>query len=512
VWRIPARDDDDPPAAPEVFACSRALQGSGNEGLSLFGANGIAERDGALYVSVTFGPMEATGPSSVIYRIPKSSPAAMVPVYTYHPALVAPGVAVPPIADGLRIRCRVSVDFYPPGGRLQVQIREIDPTFTLGDLARRRAETLAALAEAGLMERNKALELPPLPFSIALVTSVGSAAYHDFLATLAESGYGFRVLAVHSAVQGAEAERSLPGALALAAASACDCVVLIRGGGAKSDLAVFDSQAVAEAVARATKPVLTGLGHEIDEAVADLVAWRSFKTPTKVAEELVARIANAETAVVRLRDQLARQARLTVAEAEGRLARAERRAVAARTRLTQVGLRLATLAEGLRRVARHRLRVAEQQVALQRTGAHAAPRIQHHPRRQRRGLARPGGGRRRSRDPHRPRRGANLEPRRNRRPERFRRVAGQGEAMSPKKSEGAAPSEVAPGSGSAGEPGFTAAMRELESILQRIEGDDLDIDRLAEELRRATALLELCRGKIRRAEVEARTGLARSHR
>ena len=74
--------------------------------------------------------------------------------------------------------------------------------------------------------------------------------------------------------------------------------------------------------------------------------------------------------------------------------------------------------------------------------------------------------------------------------------------MSPKKSEGAAPSEVAPGSGSAGEPGFTAAMRELESILQRIEGDDLDIDRLAEELRRATALLELCRGKIRRAEVE----------
>ncbi len=267
------------------------------------------------------------------------------------------------LADGLRIRCRVSVDFYPPGGRLQVQIREIDPTFTLGDLARRRAETLAALAEAGLMERNKALELPPLPFSIALVTSVGSAAYHDFLATLAESGYGFRVLAVHSAVQGAEAERSLPGALALAAASACDCVVLIRGGGAKSDLAVFDSQAVAEAVARATKPVLTGLGHEIDEAVADLVAWRSFKTPTKVAEELVARIANAETAVVRLRDQLARQARLTVAEAEGRLARAERRAVAARTRLTQVGLRLATLAEGLRRVARHRLRVAEQQVA-----------------------------------------------------------------------------------------------------------------------------------------------------
>ncbi len=267
------------------------------------------------------------------------------------------------LAEGLRIRCRVSVDFYPPGGRLQIQIREIDPTFTLGDLAQRRLETLAALAEAGLMERNKALELPPLPLAIALVTSVGSAAYHDFLATLRESGYAFRVLAVHSAVQGAEAERSLPGALALAAASPCDCVVLIRGGGAKSDLAVFDSQAVAEAVARAAKPVLTGLGHEIDEAVADLVAWRSFKTPTKVAEELVARIANAEAAADRLREQMMRQARLAVAEAGGRLARAERRAVAARARLAQAGLRLATLAEGLRRVARHRLRSAEQQLA-----------------------------------------------------------------------------------------------------------------------------------------------------
>ncbi len=267
------------------------------------------------------------------------------------------------LADGLRIRCRVSVDFYPPGGRLQVQIREIDSAFTLGDLAKRRQETLQALAEAGLMERNRALPLPALPLAIALVTSTGSAAYHDFLATLRESGYAFRVLVVHSAVQGAEAERSLPGALALAAGAACDCIVLIRGGGSKSDLAVFDSQAVAEAIARAAKPVLTGLGHEIDESVADLVAHQSFKTPTKVAEELVARIAGAELAVARLREQLMRQARLAVAEAGGRLARAERRAVAARARLAQVSHRLVALAEALRRVALHRLRTADLQLA-----------------------------------------------------------------------------------------------------------------------------------------------------
>jgi len=267
------------------------------------------------------------------------------------------------LADGLRIRCRASVDFYPPGGRLQVQIREIDPTFTLGDLAQRRQETLQALSAAGLLETNRALPLPALPMSIALVTSAGSAAYHDFLATLRESGYAFRVLVVHSAVQGAEAERSLPSALALAAGTNCDCIVLIRGGGSKSDLAVFDSQAVAEAVARAAKPVLTGLGHEIDESVADLVAHQSFKTPTKVAEELVARISGAELAVARLREQLMRQARLAMAEAGGRLARAERRAVAARLRLAQISLRLAALAEGLRRVAMHRLRSADQQLA-----------------------------------------------------------------------------------------------------------------------------------------------------
>ncbi len=267
------------------------------------------------------------------------------------------------LADGLRIRCRVSVDFYPPGGRLQVQIREIDPTFTLGDLAQRRQETLQALAEAGLMERNRALLLPVLPLAIALVTSTGSAAYHDFLATLRESGFAFRVLVVHSAVQGAEAERSLPGALALAAGTACDCIVLIRGGGSKSDLAVFDSQAVAEAIARAPKPVLTGLGHEIDESVADLVAHQSFKTPTKVAEELVGRIAAAELAVARLREQMMRQARLAVAEADGRLARAERRAVAARARLAQVSHRLVALAEALRRVALHRLRTADLRLA-----------------------------------------------------------------------------------------------------------------------------------------------------
>lgn len=262
------------------------------------------------------------------------------------------------LADGQKVRCRVSVDFYPPGGRLQVQVREIDPSFTLGELARRREETIRGLADAGLLERNKKLPFPEIPLAIGLVTSQGSAAYHDFLATLAESGYGFRVLFVHSAVQGAEAELAVPSALRLAAAAGCEALVLIRGGGAKSDLAAFDSRAVAEAVATASLPVLTGLGHEIDESVADLAAFRSFKTPTKVAEFLVATLAAAEESAERLADRLAREARRTVAEAAARVGRAERRAVAGRRRLERAGARLVTLSEALRRAADYRLKSA----------------------------------------------------------------------------------------------------------------------------------------------------------
>jgi len=131
VWRIPARDDDDDcghtpaaPATPEVFACSRALQGSGTEGLSMFGANGIALAGGFLYVSVTFGPIDALGPTSVIYRIPQNDPSTLTPVFTYRGATVAPGVVVPPIADGLRVHPRTGHLFVVLGG--QSQVSELD--------------------------------------------------------------------------------------------------------------------------------------------------------------------------------------------------------------------------------------------------------------------------------------------------------------------------------------------------------------------------------------------------
>src|SRR6185295_1485933 len=140
------------------------------------------------------------------------------------------------LQDGLQIRVRGSLDFYAPGGRLQFCVREVDPAFGLGLLERRRRETLAALAAAGLLERNRGLPLPDLPLSIALITSHGSAAYEDFLSGLRESIYGFRVIFIHASVQGREAEREVVSALRALARLAVDCAVLIRGGGSRTDL------------------------------------------------------------------------------------------------------------------------------------------------------------------------------------------------------------------------------------------------------------------------------------
>ena len=285
------------------------------------------------------------------------------------------------LAEGMEIRCRAKVDFWPPGGRLQLVVREIDPSFTLGLLERRRRETLAALTEAGLLEVNRGLVLAEIPLDVALVTSEGSAAYHDFLSTLRESGYAFRVTLVHASVQGARAERELVSALRTAAGpgpggQVAACVVLIRGGGARSDLAVFDSRGVAEAVARSPLPVLTGLGHEIDESITDKVAHTALKTPTKVAELLVERVARGERAV----DEASRALRAAALDRlrGGReaLGRAERGVELARTRVRAAADRLDEHARALARASRARLRGAEQdraRVAARLTAA--SPRL-----------------------------------------------------------------------------------------------------------------------------------------
>ncbi|MES1242102.1 MAG: exodeoxyribonuclease VII large subunit [Acidobacteriota bacterium] len=279
------------------------------------------------------------------------------------------------ISEGMQIRVRGSLDFYAPGGRLQLCVKDVDPAFTLGLLERRRRETLAALAAAGLMDRNRSLELPDLPLDIALITSHGSAAYHDFLSGLQESGYGFRVIFVHASVQGKEAEREVVSALASLVGLPIGLAVVIRGGGSRSDLAVFDSRAIAEAIARAPFPVLAGLGHEIDRSIADMVAHTSFKTPTKVAEFLVEQVAGQEMALDELRRRLVREALEPLRAGREALGRAERGVSLARMRLAAAGDRIEEHARALARLGRAALRQAERrQSELRSRLAEATPK------------------------------------------------------------------------------------------------------------------------------------------
>jgi exodeoxyribonuclease VII large subunit len=198
-----------------------------------------------------------------------------------------PGVK---LTDGVEVRIRGRVDFYPPTGRLQLVMNGIDPVFTVGRLAADRERVLRALAAEGLLRRNAEHDPGPVPLRVGLVTSGGSAAYHDFLQELTASGYAFRVAHVDVRVQGGGASRRIAYALRRLGQLDLDVVVVVRGGGARSDLAPFDSEIVARAIAELPHPVFTGIGHEVDRSVADEVAHTSCKTPTAAAGLLIGRV------------------------------------------------------------------------------------------------------------------------------------------------------------------------------------------------------------------------------
>lgn len=272
------------------------------------------------------------------------------------------------LREGQRIRCRIQLDFYPPMGRLQAIVRDVDPLFTLGQLALRRAETLAALDAAGLLDKNGALPLSPVPTRLVLITAQDSAAYHDVVSGLKEGGYAFQVLHIAASVQGARAEHELAAAFGRVARLAAEdskwrpeAVILARGGGARTDLAVFDSRAVAEAVARCPLPVLTGLGHETDETVADRVAHTALKTPTRVAAFVVERMIEAEAAYLTLRTAIVDAARARVESGRRALGRGERVALAAQRRIETARGALREAARAIGIVARGRLRQARGQ-------------------------------------------------------------------------------------------------------------------------------------------------------
>lgn len=203
------------------------------------------------------------------------------------------------MTDGIEVRVRGRLGLYERRGTVQLRMTWIDPEYTAGRLAAQREHLLATLAGEGLLDRNSHRPLPLVPLHVGLIGSTGSAAVADFIHELEESGHGWHVTVADARVQGTGAVASMTAALRNVLAEGVDVVAIVRGGGASTDLAVFDDERLARAIADSSIPVLTGIGHEIDRTVADVVAHTAFKTPTACAAGLVSLVATFATTVDR---------------------------------------------------------------------------------------------------------------------------------------------------------------------------------------------------------------------
>ncbi|MCM1067544.1 MAG: exodeoxyribonuclease VII large subunit [Muribaculaceae bacterium] len=212
-----------------------------------------------------------------------------------------------PLASDMKIMARVSVNYHAVYGFTLV-INDIDPGYTVGDLARRRMEIIARLRDDGVYDLNRSLPWSDVPARVAVISARGAAGYGDFMKHLHLNPYrlAFHTELFASPMQG---ERTSAGVIAALEAimervDDFDCVVIIRGGGAVSDLASFDDYELAFNVAQFPLPVVVGIGHDRDTTVLDYVANTRVKTPTAAAEVLIGRMAEALTAVRRVGEEI----------------------------------------------------------------------------------------------------------------------------------------------------------------------------------------------------------------
>lgn len=192
--------------------------------------------------------------------------------------------------SGIKVLVQVTVNFHELYG-YSLTVQDIDPTYTLGDMARRRREILKQLEEEGVLTLNKELDMPRLPQRIAIISSPTAAGYGDFCHQLQNNSRGFYFYTelFPALMQGDRVEDSILAALdkVNARLPEFDVVVIIRGGGATSDLSGFDTYLLAAACAQFPLPIITGIGHERDDTVLDSVAHTRVKTPTAAAEYLI---------------------------------------------------------------------------------------------------------------------------------------------------------------------------------------------------------------------------------
>ena len=223
---------------------------------------------------------------------------------------------------GMQVLVEVSVDFHPVYG-LSLNIWNIDPTYTQGDLAKQRQATIQRLSEDGVMELQQSLEIPTLVRKVAVISAADAAGYGDFCDQLKNNRFGFRFeLSLFAAtMQGDHAPRSIIQALGKIASEEekWDIVVIIRGGGATTDLGCFDDYELASHCAQFPLPILSGIGHTRDMSIVDIVTHTSVKTPTAAAEWLIERVAEQVERVNQLVVRLQRATQYAVVQENNKL-------------------------------------------------------------------------------------------------------------------------------------------------------------------------------------------------
>jgi exodeoxyribonuclease VII large subunit len=218
---------------------------------------------------------------------------------------------------GLKILFSASVEFHELYG-LSLNIKDIEPSYTIGDLSRKRSEIIRKLQNEGIMNMNRELPLPIVPQKIAIISSPTAAGYGDFLDHIAKNNFGFKFYCklFPATMQGNGAEDSVISAFEkiFEHESFFDLVVIIRGGGSQSDLSCFDSYEIASNIAQFPLPVISGIGHERDETIADMVSHTRMKTPTAVADFIITKVAEFEEYMGGLKDSFVERVNDLLAE------------------------------------------------------------------------------------------------------------------------------------------------------------------------------------------------------
>ena len=279
-----------------------------------------------------------------------------------------------PLHAGMKVLLRVYPNFHEAYGFSWI-VTDIDPTFTVGDMARRRMEIIAALKEQGIFDMNRQLQLPMFAQRIAVISSETAAGYGDFYNQLTDNSYGFkfRVTLFPAIMQGERVEQSVIAALEHIYDNVddYDCVVIIRGGGATSDMSGFDTLALAENVAQFPLPIITGIGHDRDESVLDMVSCIRVKTPTAAAAYLISHLGEVNDLIDNCNERIIRCATMRMEMQKMRLANLSERIprvfslvkVKQEARLDALNARIASAIQHVLDRQKHRLEMLNQRAA-----------------------------------------------------------------------------------------------------------------------------------------------------